>query len=200
MQACDVTYLLALGVAILLLSLRFVISKTKEQVRTKYTELIYGIFMFGMTFAGSLAIQGAKFNPIQKNSVNGVFYLIGIVLYFAIFIEMLYSVHKNKQNFYRVRIFAKATLLSIGHLNPIIIVSMSIILDIFLVVLQYIVVEHTVAWRKIWLVNHLLLDIALALTFFLPNSLLSLYGCMAIVGIVTLIEILLNFKMMRYCE
>lgn len=96
--------------------------------------------MFGMTFAGSLSVQGARLNPIQKMTVNSLFYLIGIVLYLAIFIEMIYMVYQDKQNFYRVRIFLKATLLSIGHFNPIIVVSIAIILDILLVYLQFIIV------------------------------------------------------------
>jgi hypothetical protein len=96
--------------------------------------------MFGTTFAGSLSLQGARLNPIQKLTVNSLFYLIGIFLYLFVFIEMLYSVHNSKQNFYRIRIFVKATLLSIGHLDPLILVSMSIILDILLVLLQFILV------------------------------------------------------------
>ena len=100
---------------------------------------------------------------------------------------MLYSVYQKKENFYRVRIFLKATFLSICHFNPIIMVSISIILDILLVCLQFIVVENGVAWKKIWLVNHLLLDIVLALIFLLPHSLLSLYGSMTIISVITFI-------------
>jgi hypothetical protein len=181
------TYLLALCVGIGLICLRFLINESKKLTRTKYTHLIYGIFMFGMTFASSLSVQGAKLNPIQKLTINSLFYFIGIILYLAIFVEMLYSVHQNKQNFYRVRIFLKATLLSISHFNPMILVSMLIILDTLLVFLQFIIVENEVAWKKIWLVNHLLLNIVLALIFLLPHSLLSLYGSMAIVGVVTFI-------------
>jgi hypothetical protein len=42
--------------------------------------------MFGITFAGSLSLQGARLNPIQKLTVNSLFYLIGIILYIAVFI------------------------------------------------------------------------------------------------------------------
>jgi hypothetical protein len=181
------TYLLGLCVGIGFFCLRFLIHESKGLARTKYTQLIYCIFMFGMTFAGSLSLQGAKLNSIQKLTVNSLFYLIGIILYLIILIEMLYSVYQSKKNFYRVRIFLKATILSIGHSNPIIFVYMSIVLDISLIFLQFVVVENEVAWKKIWLLNHLLLNIVLALFFLLPNSLLSLYGSMAIVAIVTLI-------------
>jgi len=42
--------------------------------------------MFGLTFAGSLSLQGAIFNPIKKLSINAAFYLIGIIIYFVLLI------------------------------------------------------------------------------------------------------------------
>lgn len=95
--------------------------------------------MFGMIYAGSLSLQGAIFNPIQKVSVNGLFYLLGILGYIVVFIEMVYSINKDKNELYKVRIFIKASLLSIGHLNPIIVVSVAIITDILLIILQYVI-------------------------------------------------------------
>jgi len=194
------TFLISLALSIVLLSLRFAISKNKELLRSKYTDFVYCVFMFELTFAGSLSLQGAKFNPIKQISLNAVFYLVGILVYLVVLIEMLYSVYNSKQNFYKVRIFVKATLLSIGHLNPIIVVSVSIITDILLIILQYILTENTVAWGKIWLVNNMLLDVSLALMFVLPNSKISLFGAMTIIGIVTSMELLLNFKLMSFCE
>ena len=95
--------------------------------------------MFGMIYAGSLSLQGAIYNPIQKISVNGLFYLLGIMGYIAVFIEMIYSINKDKYQLYKVRIFIKSSLLSIGHVNPIIVVSVAIITDILLIVLQYVI-------------------------------------------------------------
>ncbi len=39
-----------------------------------------------MTYAGSLSLQGAAFNPIKEVSINALFYLIGILGYIAVFI------------------------------------------------------------------------------------------------------------------
>ena len=77
---------------------------------------------------------------------------------------------------------------------------MAIILDILLTALQYIVIESAVAWGKIWLTNNLVLDVALALMFLLPNSAISLYGSIGLVGIMALMELLLTMKLMSYCE
>lgn len=181
------TYLLSLILSAILLSLRFIINKDNQFARTKYTKFIYSVFIFGMAFAGSLSLQGAIFNPIQTISVNGFFYLLGILCYIGVLIEMLYSTHKDKNELYKVRIFIKASLLSIGHLNPIIVVSVAIITDILLIVLQYMILETNVAWNKFWLANHLLLDLSLALMFLLPNSAISLYSTIILVIIVVIV-------------
>lgn len=154
--------------------------------------------MFGMIYAGSLSLQGAIYNPIQKISVNGLFYLLGIMGYIAVFIEMIYSINKDKYELYKVRIFIKSSLLSIGHVNPIIVVSVAIITDILLIVLQYVILETNVAWNKFWLGNHLLLDLSLALMFLLPNSAISLYSTIVFVSIVVIVEVALNVKLMAY--
>lgn len=181
------TYLLSLILSAILLSLRFIINKDNQFARTKYTKFIYFVFIFGMAYAGSLSLQGAIFNPIQTISVNGFFYLLGIFCYIGVLIEMLYSTHKDKNELYKVRIFIKASLLSIGHLNPIIVVSVAIITDILLIVLQYMILEKNVAWNKFWLANHLLLDLSLALMFLLPNSAISLYFTIILVIIVVIV-------------
>ena len=52
---------------------------------------------------------------------------------------MVYSINKDKNKLYKAMIFIKARLLSIAHLNPIIVVSVAIITDILLIILQYII-------------------------------------------------------------
>lgn len=51
-------------------------------------------FSFGLTFAGSSSIQGALFNPINKLELNGLFYIIGAMVYITmlfITIKLTYS-------------------------------------------------------------------------------------------------------------
>jgi hypothetical protein len=99
-----------------------------------------------------------------------------------------------------VRIFIKATLLSIAHTNPIIVVSISIILDILLTILQFIIVENAHPWSKFWLINHLLLNGALSIMFVMPNSSIALMTTVVVVSIVVLVEIVLNLKLMTVLE
>lgn len=90
------TYLLALAAFVLLFCLRFAISKKKELARDKYTQLVLNTFLFGLTFAGCLSLQGAKFNPIQRLSLSAIFYLLGILAYLLLFVYLLYSLYQNK--------------------------------------------------------------------------------------------------------
>lgn len=156
--------------------------------------------MFGLTFAGCLALQGAFYNPLKRPNLNALFYLIGIVAYVMVMIEVMFSVYQDKKEFYKVRIFIKATLLSIAHTNPIIVVSIAIILDILLTILQFIIVESVHSWSIFWLINHLLLNGALSIMFVMPNSSIALMTTVVVVSIVVLVEIVLNLKLMTVLD
>lgn len=43
--------------------------------------MIYLFFSFGLTFAGSVSIQGSLYNPVDYYSINGAFYMLGGVMY-----------------------------------------------------------------------------------------------------------------------
>lgn len=43
--------------------------------------MVYTFFSFGLTFAGSAAIQGSLYNPVDYYSINGLFYMVGGVIY-----------------------------------------------------------------------------------------------------------------------
>ena len=46
-----------------------------------YLRFLYNFVAFGVIFAGMSSFQGAILNPVQKVSVNSLFYIIGILLY-----------------------------------------------------------------------------------------------------------------------
>ena len=63
-------------------------SKKKiDHIRT----FTYNFFSLGATIAGSLCLQGVILNPIDSVSTNSVFYVIGVVMYLAIAVEIAYS-------------------------------------------------------------------------------------------------------------
>ncbi len=108
--------------------------------RLKYTSIVYNVFLFGLIFSGSLSLQGAFYNPIKLVTLNAFFYLIGVLMFIFIFIEIIYSLNQNKQNFYKIRIFIKASMLSIGHVNPITVFSITVIIDLLMIALQYLII------------------------------------------------------------
>jgi hypothetical protein len=80
------TSLVTLAVFILLISLSFLMKDKKELVnRDKYRQLVYNTFAFTLVYSGALSIQGSILNPITLVSVNSLFYLLGIMLYFLLF-------------------------------------------------------------------------------------------------------------------
>lgn len=50
-----------------------------------YFRFLYNFFIFGAVFAGCASLQGSIMNPVVELSVNGVFYILGIILYFSAF-------------------------------------------------------------------------------------------------------------------
>ena len=83
---------------------------------------------------GCTCLQGAIMNPINKVDVNGVFYILGIIVYTLVFMECLYRliIESSKRYCYKIRIFIKASLLSLAHLSPIYLLSAAICVDVII--------------------------------------------------------------------
>ena len=47
----------------------------------RFEGLLYNWWVFGLSFAGASCLQGAIYNPTSDISVNGLFYIIGIIAY-----------------------------------------------------------------------------------------------------------------------
>jgi hypothetical protein len=91
------TYLLAFFIIILLISIvGLMIEKGLPRnfiTRYKaYLVFLYNFFSFGLIFAGCTSLQGSILNPISFISINGFFYIFGIVLYILLICECAYKV------------------------------------------------------------------------------------------------------------
>jgi len=62
------------------------------------TELIFNFFYFGLVFAGCASLQGSIFNPDNIISINGLGYVIGIIIYMGLLGECFNSAF-NDWNF-----------------------------------------------------------------------------------------------------
>jgi len=82
-----------------------------------------------MIFFSCVAFQGALLNPSKIFDLNGLNYIIGILIYVGVVIEGFYSFFRNYQFINKLRLLFKVSLLSLGHINPIYMVSLCTVLD-----------------------------------------------------------------------
>jgi hypothetical protein len=88
-----------------------------------------------------------------------------------------------------LRLFVKATLLSLAHFNPLYIVIVVLTFDVCLVV-----IELKLKWKyiiniKLFVVSQILVNFSLGMIFYLPDSLFAIYCSAAGVALVVMFEI-----------
>lgn len=132
-------YLLALLVFILIIIITIIVGKSLspkyDHKMYSYLQFLYNFFSFGLIYAGCASLQGAIFNPMESLSINGAFYILGILIYFSMLCECIYKVSQDKvYNFFKIRVMIKATLLSLSHFSPIYLLSSAVLIDIILVI------------------------------------------------------------------
>lgn len=59
-----------------------------------FMDFVMNFFGFGLFFAGCAALQGALINPQMAITINGSFYLVGIIIYLLTATEMIYCMIK----------------------------------------------------------------------------------------------------------
>ena len=141
-----------------------------------YLRFLYNFFIFGVVFAGCASLQGAFLNPISELSVNGMFYILGILLYFAALCETLYRLYTSVVvHFWRIRVFMKATLLSLAHFSPIYLVSTAVLVDLILVAIEYKICIYPKRFARWWIFSNITVNLALLILLYLPSVQISLF-------------------------
>lgn len=87
----------------------------------------------------------------------------------------------------------KATLLSLAHNNPIYIVFMCIVLDAFMMAVQF----GRTSKPKLWLLNNILCDLSLLMLVFGNNVMLSLILTMLLLIVVVVVEVYVHVELIR---
>lgn len=101
------------------------------------------MFSYGALFTATLAVQGCFMNPINEllsfqNIANSLFYVLGIVILFLIFVDLFHSLCINPTKyFYKLRNLLKTILLSLSYLNPTYFFSVLVIMDFLFVAGEY---------------------------------------------------------------
>lgn len=192
-------YLLAVSVLILLTIITFIVGKSlspKYDFKMfAFLQFLYNFFGFGLIFAGCASMQGAILNPMESLSVNGAFYILGILVYFAMLCECIYKVAQDRvYNFFKIRVMIKATLLSLSHFSPIYLLSSAVLIDIILLIIEFKISEYSKRYCKFWLFAHISCNLALILLVFLPIIELTMImvSCMLFLAIVS--EAIIHYK------
>lgn len=127
-----------------------------------------------MVYYSCLSFQGAFINYSQILTLNGGFYILGMLMFIYVTTETFYAFYRNFRNIHKVRIYLKACLLSLAHYNPIYIVSVCVIIDILLAVLQFFIVNKQNQFSKFFTFTHILSSVMIGLMIFVSGSLASI--------------------------
>lgn len=108
-------------------------------------------------------------------TVNGFFYILGIALYFAALIEVCYSVKvKGSLSFWKIRVFFKATILSLCHWSPVYLIASTLFIDVILIIIEYKLCIYSRVFKISWALANICANIALVLVVFAPTVIISL--------------------------
>ena len=121
------TYLLpflVLTLTALTLLFVFYLKPTWKPAIVNFSLFLYTFFLAGAALASVLSLQGALLNVVSYYTVKFTFYLLGIVIFIFILIEALHSSYKNIRDIYKVRIIAKASIISVIHYNALYLFSL----------------------------------------------------------------------------
>lgn len=97
-----------------------------------FKEFMLNFFCFGLAFAGFSSVVASFLNNATGLTVNGVFYISGVVIYCMIFSEAFSCLVINRR-VGRMRLVLKATFLAGAALNPLYLSSIAMIVDAILI-------------------------------------------------------------------
>lgn len=99
---------------------------------TAFKEFLMNFFCFGFVFAGFSSLVGAFLNTSSILTLNGLFYILGIVVFGLSFSEAVVSLIKSKR-VARLRVALKAIFLAAAGLNPLYLSAIAITSDFVLI-------------------------------------------------------------------
>lgn len=144
-------------------------------MRRNIFELLWNIFTFSVVYFSCLSVQGAFYNYQQIITINGVFYILGMLLFIYITIETFYSFIRNFKLINQIRIYIKACLLSLAYLNPVYVTSVCVAFDIMLVILHFYLIKNKNQLSKFSTFSHILSTLSILFMIFISHSLVSLF-------------------------
>jgi hypothetical protein len=137
-------------------------------------------------------------NPIEFININGLFYILGIMLYVGAVCDCIYKVKQNKDlYFWKIRVLLKATLLSLSHFSPICLIAAAVAVDIGLIILEYHLTQYPKQYPRLWIFANVMANFSLALLIFLPIIVLTFVLVSVIVVCVMIAEGIIHYLELR---
>jgi hypothetical protein len=126
--------------------------------------------------------------------VNGIFYILGMLLFIYVTIETIYSMIRNFKCINKVRVYIKGIFLSLAHFNPIYLVSVCVTTDFLLATLEFMVIYKRNQFTKIILLSHLLCNLSILILILMPQRLSSLIATVLFLIICFISELYIHIK------
>lgn len=107
-----------------------------------FKEFLMNFFGFGLAFAGFSSVIGTYLNTETYLTLNGMCYIVGIVVFGGVILEACACFVLNKR-IGRFRVILKATLLAGAGLNPLYMATVAMVVDIILLLIEYYIRKTT---------------------------------------------------------
>lgn len=152
-----------------------------------FREFLMNFFCFGFGFAGFSAIVGTFLNQSSVLTANGIFYILGVILYGVVLSEAVVFLVVNKR-IGRLRVILKATFLAAAGLNPLYLSAVAIFVDAILIIVEYNQRKKVLISPKAWLAQNFIALSSLLAFFFVPDSFLTIGMVITLVSVTVLLE------------
>jgi hypothetical protein len=102
-----------------------------------FQSLVYNIFIAGLAFNSFINIIGMIQNPTSTISLNGFFYILGVIVFTAVVVDAIraFSLFHKKCN--RLRVVIKSLFLGVMFYSPIPLFAGMALIDIVMILFEY---------------------------------------------------------------
>lgn len=80
---------------------------------------VYNIFIAGLAFNSMVNMVGMILNPASVISVNGFFYIVGVLVYTVALTDAIRSFSEERSRFNKIRVIIKASLMAFMVWSPV---------------------------------------------------------------------------------
>lgn len=112
-------------------------------------------------------------------------------------LDCIQSVYERREEFYRVRIVIKFSLLSLSHISPLYIFISAFVVDFLAFIMEYRISHTQSMFPKLFITTNLLTQLNLGLLVLLPEKLIVLFTIVFILFIVLIIEVYVHYNMYK---